>query len=118
MDTFSAIADPSRRRIIELLAVNGELSATGVSSQFEISPPAISRHLKVLLDSDVITLERRAQQRIYRLNPGAMYSIEEWAKQYRLMWVERFDKLELLLQDREKKKESLREEGNRNHDDK
>lgn len=100
MDTFTAIADPTRRRIIELLAIRGEMSATEVCSHFEISPPAISRHLKLLFDAHVITMERRAQQRIYRLNPEAMHSIEEWAKLYRQMWVERFDKLDQLLHQR------------------
>ncbi|MFC5530463.1 ArsR/SmtB family transcription factor [Cohnella yongneupensis] len=118
MDKFTAIADPSRRRIIELLAVHGELSATEVCSHFQVSPPAISRHLKLLLDSHVITMERRAQQRIYRLNPEAMHSIEEWAKQYRQMWVERFDELDKLLQQRVKKLISLKEEGNGNDGDK
>src|SRR5690242_2639380 len=96
MDAFTAIADQSRRRIIELLAAHVELSATDVSSHFEVSPPAISRHLKVLRESELITMERRAQQRIYRLNPEAMSSIEDWAKRYRQMWVEQFDRLDNL----------------------
>jgi len=103
MDKFTAIADASRRRIVELLAAQGQLSATDICSYFDISPQAVSQHLKVLREANVVSVEKKAQQRIYRLNPDAMSEVEEWAKQYRLMWSERFGKLDRLLQARKEK---------------
>lgn len=103
MDKFTAIADSTRRHIIELLASHGELSATEICGHFQVSPQAISQHLKVLRESEVVSVEKRAQQRIYRLNPDAMTEVEEWAKQYRLMLSRRFEKLDRLLQTRMEK---------------
>jgi DNA-binding transcriptional ArsR family regulator len=98
MDTFAAIADTTRRHIIELLATQGSLTASEISSHFHVSPQAVSKHLKVLRQADVLEVEKKAQQRIYSLNPEAMSEVEEWARQYRLMWSERFSKLDRLLQ--------------------
>lgn len=103
MDTFTAIADPNRRLIIELLATHGQLTATEISGHFQISAPAISQHLKVLREANVVSMEKQAQQRIYRLNPEAMSEVEEWAKQYRQMWSRRFQALDSLLEARMKK---------------
>jgi DNA-binding transcriptional ArsR family regulator len=100
MDAFTAIGDPIRRHIIELLATQGSLTATEISSHFHVSPQAISKHLKVLRQADVLEVEKKAQQRIYSLNPETMIVVEEWARQYRLMWSERFKKLDRLLQAR------------------
>ena len=97
MDTFSALADPTRRHIIEMLASRGQLSATDISDKFRISPPAISQHLKVLRQTELVLMEKRAQQRIYQINPLAMHKIEEWAKKMTHLWNERFDRLEELL---------------------
>ncbi len=98
MDKFSALSDPSRRRIIELLADRGPLSARDISDQFQMSPPAISQHLKILREADLVQVEKRAQQRIYRINPGAMLEVEDWAKQMARLWNQRFEALDTLLQ--------------------
>jgi DNA-binding transcriptional ArsR family regulator len=81
MDTFYALATPIRREIIALLAGGKHLSATAIAEQFEISPSAISQHLKVLLDSDLVTMHRQAQQRIYELNPLALLEMDRWLKE-------------------------------------
>lgn len=112
MDKFTAIADITRRRIIELLASEGELSASDISGRFEVSAPAISQHLKVLREAEVVTVEKRAQQRIYRLNPEAIGEVEDWAKQFRAMWSRRFEKLDHLLEQRMKKQANNQTEGN------
>lgn len=78
VDKFTALADPTRRSILELLAVRGQMTAGEIHSQFEMSAPAISQHLKVLLKADLIKVEKRAQQRLYRLNPEGMYQVEDW----------------------------------------
>ncbi|MBM7566972.1 ArsR/SmtB family transcription factor [Paenibacillus sacheonensis] len=100
MDTFTAIADPNRRHIIELLAENGQLSASDISGSFTISPQAISQHLKVLREANVVTVEKKAQQRIYRLNEESIAEVEAWAHRYRQLWSKRFEKLDGLLQAR------------------
>jgi DNA-binding transcriptional ArsR family regulator len=97
MDKFTAIADPTRRKIIEMLANHGELSATEISDKFDVSPQAISQHLKILREADFVKMEKRAQQRIYQIIPNAMIEVEEWAKQYRQIWSERYEALDEVL---------------------
>jgi DNA-binding transcriptional ArsR family regulator len=108
MDKFDALADPNRRKIIEILARYGQLPATEIYEQFEVSPQAVSQHLKVLRQAKLVRVERRAQQRIYQLNPDAMLELEEWARQLRQLWDQRFDALDKLIQkelDKENKNE-------------
>ncbi|WP_090581886.1 helix-turn-helix transcriptional regulator [Paenibacillus sp. OV219] len=100
MDIFTAISDSNRRHIVELLAEKGSLTATDICSYFTVSPQAISQHLKVLREANVVTVEKKAQQRIYRLNEQAIFEVEAWAKRYRQLWSERFEKLDGLLQAR------------------
>ncbi|MPZ14157.1 MAG: metalloregulator ArsR/SmtB family transcription factor [Chloroflexi bacterium] len=90
MDTFAALAVPTRRNIAELLARRGQLSATDICERFDVTPSAISQHLKVLLDARLVTVERRAQQRIYELNPEAIHELADWAAQMS----RRFDRME------------------------
>lgn len=108
MDKFSAIADPTRRQIIELLARDGQLPATEISDQFPISPQAISQHLKVLREAQLVRVEKRAQQRIYKVNPEAMLELEAWARQIWRLWNQRFDALENVIAE-EKRKELTNE---------
>ena len=103
MDTFSALADPTRRQIIEILASHGPLPASEIYVQFPISPQAISQHLKVLREAKLVRVEKRAQQRIYQLNPDAMHGVEEWARQMTHLWNQRFDALDKLLEAEKKK---------------
>ena len=109
MDVFSALADPTRRKIIEILADEGQMPAAEIAAHFPVSAPAISQHLKVLQRSGLVSVERRAQQRIYRLNPQAMLELEGWAWRLRNLWNERFDALETLLE-QEKRKEQQHEQ--------
>jgi len=103
MDRFRALADPTRRKIIELLARNGELSATDICDEFHVTHPAISQHLKILREADLVRMEKRAQQRIYRINPEAMLEMEAWARQMTELWNQHFDALDKLLQVEKKK---------------
>ncbi len=108
MDMFSALAEPTRRSILEMLATKGQLSATAISRKFHVSPPAISQHLKVLREARLVRIEKRAQQRIYEINPDAMLELEEWAKRMAAHWDRRFDALEKLAQGEERKTPKLR----------
>lgn len=97
MDRFAALAEPNRRRIVEMLAVKGQLSVKEINDQFSISPPAVSQHLKVLRNADLVRMEKQAQQRIYSLNPDGIDEIWEWLGQMRQFWNERFNVLDTLL---------------------
>jgi|SRR5579872_306969 DNA-binding transcriptional ArsR family regulator len=102
---FYALAEPTRLEIVELLAENGQLPATSIYENFEVSHPAISQHLKVLREAKIVEMEKRAQQHIYRLNTDAMQEVELWAKHVADLWNERFDALDKVLAE-EIKKES------------
>lgn len=97
MDIFTALAEPTRRNILEMLAANGNLSATEIYQKFRSSPPAISQHLKVLRDANLVRVERQAQKRIYYVNPEPMHELEMWIKRFTRDWQERHDALEDLL---------------------
>ncbi len=103
MDEFAALADPTRRHIVELLARRGELSATDIANQFPFSPPAISQHLKILREANLIVMEKRAQQRIYRLNPMAMSQMEGWLQKITEQWNDRYSALDQVLESEKKK---------------
>ena len=99
MLAFSALADPTRLRIIEMLASHGQLSATHISQQFTVSPPAISQHLKILREAGLVQVETRAQQRIYSIDPSGMTQMEQWMHHMRELWSQRFDRLDALLKE-------------------
>jgi len=100
---FSALADPTRRKIIEILATNGQLSATEICEKFPVSSPAISQHLKILREAELVQVEKRAQQRIYQLNPKALLVLQDWTQQMTRLWNQRFDALEKVLEAEKKK---------------
>ncbi len=108
MDVFSALSDPTRRSIIEMLASQGRLSASEIAESFPVSAPAISQHLKVLREAKLVRVEKRAQQRIYEINPETVREMESWAERIRTQWDERFDELDRLLQ-AEKQKAAARQ---------
>ena len=103
MDIFVALADPTRRNILEILANSGELAATAIYEQFPVSPQAVSQHLKVLRETHLVEMEKRAQKHLYRLNPQTLSQFEAWVQQMQQRWSERFDALDTVLE-REKKK--------------
>ena len=96
MDAFTALADPTRRRIIESLAA-GESSFGELADNFEMSRPAVSQHLKVLRDAGIVVARADAQRRIYRLNDDSLDEVEAWLGQVREFWSKRLDRLERLL---------------------
>ena len=98
MDTFTALAEPTRRTILEMLVANGNLSATEIYSKFKSSPPAISQHLKVLREASLVRVEKRAQQRIYYINPEPMRELEKWVHRFAAQVEERFQKLDKVLE--------------------
>lgn len=101
MDTFVALADPTRRQIIESLAA-GEASFGVLAEQFEMSRPAVSQHLKVLRDSGIVAVRADAQRRIYRLSDGGLDEFDEWLRNVRSFWTQRLDNLEKVLGETDK----------------
>lgn len=102
MDMFEALADPTRRRIVELLAANGELATTVIYERFYVSPQAISQHLKVLREAEVVEMEKRAQKHVYRLNSRTLSEFETWVQRTKQRWEESFSALDQVLE-REKR---------------
>ena len=96
-NTFAALADPTRRAILARLAL-GEASVSELAEPFEISLPAISRHLKVLERAQLISRERDAQWRRCKLEPAGLKAAADWVDQYRRFWEERLDALAEFLQ--------------------
>ncbi len=97
-NTFSALADPTRRAILARLAL-GETSVTELAEPFDMSMPAVSKHLKVLERAGLITRGREAQWRPCRIEPLALKDVDDWLERYRAFWEARFDRLEEYLRE-------------------
>jgi DNA-binding transcriptional ArsR family regulator len=94
--TFSALADPTRRAILARLVL-GETSVSELAEPFDMSLPAVSKHLKVLEHAGLISRSREAQWRPCRIEPEALIGVDSWLEDYRRLWNERFDRLESYL---------------------
>jgi len=94
--TLSALADPTRRAILARLA-RGETTVNEIAKPFDISLPAVSRHLKVLQGAGLISRGREAQWRPCRLEPRALKAVDNWLSRYRRFWTESFDKMDAYL---------------------
>ena len=111
--TFSALADPTRRAILARLAL-GETTVMELAEPFEMSLPAVSKHLKVLEKAGLIARGREAQWRPCRIEVNALKPVDDWLENYRRLWEARFDRLEDYLRElqpygKPKKKESKRD---------
>jgi DNA-binding transcriptional ArsR family regulator len=91
--TFAALADPTRRAILARLAL-GETSVTELAEPFDMSLPAVSKHLKVLERAGLIARGREAQWRPCRIEPHGLKAVDDWLGRYRRFWEERLDRLE------------------------
>ena len=100
--TLSALADPTRRAILKRLA-HGETSVTELAEPFDMSLPAISKHLKVLERSGLIARSREAQARPCRLNAAPLKNVADWLEQYRKFFEQSFDRLDEYLHTLQKK---------------
>jgi DNA-binding transcriptional ArsR family regulator len=112
--TFSALADPTRRAILARLA-RGETAVTELARPFDMSLPAVSKHLKVLERAGLIARGREAQWRPCRIDPKALKSVDDWLEGYRRFWEERLDRLgdylrELQAQEKKQEKKEQQQE--------
>ncbi|HEY3063321.1 MAG TPA: metalloregulator ArsR/SmtB family transcription factor [Chloroflexota bacterium] len=103
--TFQALADPTRRAILARLA-HGEATVLELAEPFQLSLPAVSKHLKVLQRAGLISQGRRAQWRPCRLEPARLKDVSDWVEDYRATWEERFGRLDEYLRE-------LQREGNK-----
>ncbi len=109
MDTFIALADPTRRSIVEMLA-DGERGFAELAAKFEMSRPAVSQHLKVLRDAGIVVSRPDAQRRIYRLSDGGLDELDAWLGRVREHWSQRLDMLEQALGETDQSEEKRHEQ--------
>jgi DNA-binding transcriptional ArsR family regulator len=102
MDTFAALAEPTRRRIVDELRVS-ERSVSELVQALAVSQPAVSKHLKVLRESGLVARRTEAQQRIYRIEADAFQALDEWLEPYRRLWTRHHDGLERHLDNKEER---------------
>jgi DNA-binding transcriptional ArsR family regulator len=95
--TFELLAEPNRRRILDLLR-DGERPVGELVERLSMSQPAVSKHLRVLRDSGLVDVRVDAQRRVYRLRPEALREVDAWIEPYRRLWDQRLDRLERHLQ--------------------
>lgn len=96
MSPFEALADPTRRKIVEMLS-EGEKSAGEIGAGFSMSAPAISQHLKVLREARLVTVRAQGQRRIHALDPAGIREVEVWLAHTKRFWVQSLDALEAEL---------------------
>jgi DNA-binding transcriptional ArsR family regulator len=109
--TFAALADPTRRAILARLASGEEVSVTELAQPFDMTLPAVSRHLKVLEHAGLIVRSRDAQFRPCRIDVDAFKEAFEWVERYREMWGQRFDRLDQYLRKQQATKRKEQQDG-------
>ena len=95
-DVFAAISHPSRRRMLDLLAAE-DYSVNAMAGHFKMSRPAVSQHLRVLLDSGLVTEERHGRERVYHFVPKRLAEVRDWITLYERFWDDRLGKLQKLM---------------------
>ena len=95
-DIFQAIADPTRRAIIALIAVQA-MTPNAIAENFDITRQAVSKHLRILSECDLIKQEQQGREIYYQLEIDKMKEIDQWLEQYRQIWESRFDQLDAYL---------------------
>jgi DNA-binding transcriptional ArsR family regulator len=94
--SLAALADPTRQRIVAMLA-SGALSSGEIAGRFELSPPAISQHLKTLKQAHLVSVRSDKQKRIYTLDPEGVREVSDWVARVQAFWNPRLDALEAAL---------------------
>jgi len=97
-DVFQAIADPTRREIINLIAYQ-PLNLNAIADNFEVSRPAISQHIKILIECGLIQINQRGRERYCEATLNELREVADWVERFRRLWAERFDLMDDLLED-------------------
>jgi DNA-binding transcriptional ArsR family regulator len=95
-DAFNAVAEPRRRQILDELA-GGELPVNDLVARLRLAQPLVSKHLRVLREVGLVDVRDEGRQRVYRVNGGPLRAIHEWLATYEAWWSERFDRLDVVL---------------------
>lgn len=103
-DAFNAVAEPRRRQILDVLA-GGERSVNDVVEQLRLSQPQVSKHLRVLREVGLVDARDEGRRRIYRLNGRRLKPIHDWVVAYERSWADRFDELDVVLEDLKREEE-------------
>src|ERR671919_1180143 len=103
-DAFNAVAEPRRRQILDVLA-RGERPVNALVAELGLAQPQVSKHLRVLREVGVVDVREEGRQRLYRLNGHALRPIHDWVKSYERSWSERFDRLDVVLEELKQKEE-------------
>ena len=103
-DVFQAIADPTRRAILDLLAEK-PLTLNGIAEHFDISRPAISRHIKILAECGLVIIRKQGRERYCEVQLDKLNEVSNWVEQYRMLWEQRFDRLDETLNELQRKGE-------------
>ena len=103
-DVFQAIADPTRREIINMVA-NQSLNLNAIADNFDMSRPAVSQHIKYLTECGLIVIKKQGRERYCEVKLEQLAEVAEWIERYRMLWAERFDKLDILLDELKKNQE-------------
>jgi DNA-binding transcriptional ArsR family regulator len=102
-DVFQAIADPTRRTILLLVASQG-MTAGAIASNFETARPTVSKHLQILTECELLEQKQQGREVYYHLNPRKMKEVAEFIEPFRKMWDDRFNKLEAIMKKHKSKK--------------
>src|ERR687894_1977751 len=97
-DAFNAVAEPRRRQVLDILA-GGERPVNDIVRLLGLPQPQVSKHLRVLREVGAVDVREEGRQRLYRLNGHALKPIHDWVKNYELLWSERFDRMDLVLEE-------------------
>jgi DNA-binding transcriptional ArsR family regulator len=107
-DAFNAVAEPRRRQILDVLA-GGEHPVNDLVRLLGLAQPQVSKHLRVLREVGAVDVREDGRQRLYRLNGHALKPIHDWVKTYERSWAERFEELDVVLEDLKKEEEDAGE---------
>ena len=110
-DAFNAVAEPRRREILDLLA-QGERPVNDLVRLLGLAQPQVSKHLKVLREVGLVDVRHEGRQRLYRLNGAALKPIHDWVKEYERTWSERFDRMDVVLEELKRKDQGDGTDGN------
>ncbi len=120
-DVFQAIADPNRRAIIHLIAQK-KMTLNGVAEHFDVSRPAVSKHIKILTECGLITIEQSGRERYCEARLEKLNEVSDWVEQYKKFWTTKLDALELYLNELQKNtktkpklKSNKKKHGNKKH---
>ena len=115
-DAFNAVAEPRRRQILDVLAA-GERPVNDLVRRLGLAQPLVSKHLRVLREVGLVDVRDEGRQRIYRLNGRSLKPIHDWVKNYERAWAERFDRLDVVLEELKGAERTGKEQGDGGDDE-